>query len=95
MSEDMTPAESSPTTPATGDEPGTTESLRGEVERLRRELARVSAEAAEYKRAAYRLLGELEPYTRPTDEELHELMHGPRGEPLRDVLAEYERRLGG
>ena len=50
--------------------------------------------AAGYRRAAYQLLDRLEPYTPPTEAELQELLHGPRGASFADVLDEYDRRHG-
>ncbi len=40
---------------------------------------------------AGRSLAALVPYTPPTDEELQDMLHGPRGQPLRDVIEEYRR----
>jgi hypothetical protein len=100
MSEDTSrddqPVAATPAPPGqSGDAPETVESLRREVERLRQQLAKATAEAGEYRRAAYAMLNELDPYVPPTDEELRELVHGPRGESLLDVIKEYERRLNG
>ena len=36
------------------------------------------------------------PYTPPTEEELRDMLHGPRGQPLLEVIDEYEKKyLGG
>lgn len=75
--------------------PETVESLRREVARLRDQLARAKAEAAEYRGAAYHYLGRLWPDMPPSLAEAHDLMYGPRGESIADVIAEHERRLGG
>ena len=37
-------------------------------------------------------LGSLVPYTTPTEEELHDMLHGPRGQPLLEVIEEYEKK---
>lgn len=42
-----------------------------------------------------KILCELEPYTPPTEAELQDLLHGPRGESFAAVLDEYDRRHGG
>ncbi|MBN9122819.1 MAG: hypothetical protein J0I06_27390 [Planctomycetes bacterium] len=65
--------------------------LRREVERLRAQLTEVAAEAERYRRAACALLNERVPYSPPTEEELHDLLHGPRGKPLGELIAELER----
>lgn len=67
--------------------------LRRQVEELQRRLSTVQAERDEYKAAAYQALGKLYPYVPPTDEELHELMHGPRGRSLWEIVAEAEKEL--
>lgn len=72
----------------------TIEELTRENARLREELARAKAEAAEYKREAYRSLDEDYPYVTPTPEELHDMLHGPRGRPILEIVAELEKELG-
>lgn len=69
--------------------------LKREVERLRAQLAQATAEAERYRRAAYALLTERVPYTPPTEEELRDLLHGPRGKPLAELIAELEREGEG
>jgi hypothetical protein len=32
------------------------------------------------------------PYTPPTEDELHDMLHGPRGQPLLEVIEEYEKK---
>jgi hypothetical protein len=32
------------------------------------------------------------PYTSPTKEELHDMLQGPRGQPLGEVIEEYEKK---
>lgn len=67
--------------------------LRQEVERLRAELAKKTDEAATYRQAAYAMLAKLEPYVPPTEEELHDMLHAPRGRPILEIIAEEEQRL--
>jgi hypothetical protein len=40
-------------------------------------------------------LASLIPYTPPTEEELHDMLHGPRGQPLLEVIEEYEKKYLG
>jgi hypothetical protein len=70
---------------------GSVTDLKQEVERLRAQLAEATAEAERYRRAAYALLNERVPYTPPTEEELRDLLHGPRGKPLSELITELER----
>lgn len=65
--------------------------LRSEIERLRTQLAQATADAARYRQAAYVLLNERVPYAPPTEEELRDLLHGTRGQPLAEVIDELER----
>ena len=37
-------------------------------------------------------LASLVPYTTPTEEELRDMLHGPRGQPLLEVIEEYEKK---
>jgi len=37
-------------------------------------------------------LASLVPYTPPTEEELRDMLHGPRGQPLLEVIEEYEKK---
>ncbi|MBA4188674.1 MAG: hypothetical protein C0467_11805 [Planctomycetaceae bacterium] len=69
--------------------------LKREVERLRVQLAKASGEAENYRRAAYAMLNQLEPYVPPTEEELHDMLHGPRGRPILEIIAELEEGLPG
>jgi hypothetical protein len=69
--------------------------MRHEIERLHAELARANADAERYRQAAYTLLNERVPYAPPTEEELRDLLHGTRGQPLTDVIAELEREGDG
>ena len=98
MSEDATPdtppsgAPAEPAEPSTGG--GGNPDLKREVEQLRADLAKATAEAETYRRAAYAMLRQLVPYVPPTDEELRELMHGPRGRSILDIINELEREGG-
>jgi hypothetical protein len=69
--------------------------LEQEVVRLRAQLAEATADAERYRRAAYALLNERVPYTPPTEEELRDLLHGPRGRPLTELIDELEREEKG
>jgi hypothetical protein len=69
--------------------------LRREIEILREQLAKARAEAEYYKRAAYAFLKQLEPYEPPTEEELQDLLHGPRGPAMLDLIAQLEREGDG
>ena len=37
-------------------------------------------------------LASLVPYVPPTEEELHDMLYGPRGQPLTEVIEEYEKK---
>ena len=71
------------------------DNLRREVADLTEKLARKTEEAEEYRQSMYALLEKIDPYIRPTDEELHDMMHGPRGQSILDVIAEFERLVPG
>lgn len=60
------------------------------IAELEAELARVKTERDIYKQGAYALLRTDDPYKTPTPEELEDILHGPRGEPLRDIIAAFE-----
>lgn len=84
--------ENGPPPPERPDErEGSVADLKQEVERLRVQLAVATAEAEKYRRAAYALLSERVPYSPPTEEELRDLLHGPRGRPLDELITELER----
>jgi hypothetical protein len=100
MSEDPTPdvpANGSPVEPTESPSGGgdTAAELRREVERLRTQLAKATAEAEMYRQAAYSMLEQLVPYTPPTEEELHDMLHGPRGRPILEIIDEYEAKYVG
>jgi len=73
----------------------TISNLKREVEQLRVRLATVAAEAESYRQAAYALLNKQVPYVPPTEEELHDIIHGPRGRSILAIIAELERQGGG
>ena len=60
---------------------------------LEAELNRVKAERDFYKSSANYLLYGPDPYRTPTPDEVREMMTAPRGEPLGDIVAEFERKL--
>jgi hypothetical protein len=70
-----------------------TDQLRRQVEELRGELTRVQRERDEYRAAAYSMLRHIHPYVPPTEEELRDMLHGPRGQPIEEVIAEFEQLL--
>ncbi len=71
------------------------EQLRQRIAELEQQLEKTRTQRDEYKTAAYAFLEQLHPYVPPTEEELHEMMHGPRGKPLLEVIAEAEREFYG
>jgi hypothetical protein len=74
---------------------GSATELEQEVVRLRAQLAEAAADAERYRRAAYALLSERVPYTPPSEEELRDMLHGPRGRPLAELIEELEREGEG
>jgi hypothetical protein len=73
----------------------TPEELQKQLDEAERELAKTRAERDEYKAAAYSFLGQLIPYEPMTPEEAHEMMYGPRGQPIIEIIEELERELKG
>ena len=69
--------------------------LKQEIERLRSQLDQARADAAAYRQAAYAMLNERVPYVSPTEEELRDMLHGPRGRSLSDIINELEREGEG
>ena len=59
---------------------------------LEAELAKTRAERDEFKAAAYSFLGQLIPYEPITEEEIHDMLHGPRGQPIMEIIEEYEQK---
>jgi hypothetical protein len=69
------------------------ERLESRVAELEAELQRAKHERDLFKRTAYTVLRTHDPYTTPTPEELHDMMHAPRGEPLADIIAAAAREV--
>jgi hypothetical protein len=46
------------------------------------------------KRVMFALSDAVEPYSPPTEEEIYDMMHAPRGEPIEDIIRELEQELG-
>lgn len=67
--------------------PSTVEQLEKRVAELEAELNRAKQERDLFKATAYSVLRQNDPYTTPTAEELHDMLHAPRGEPLADIIA--------
>ena len=85
-----------PTPPAPDPERPTVEALQREIERLREQLARKTTEADIYRETVYDMVRGTYHFTPMTEDEARELMNTPPGgESIRDIIAEYERRLGG
>jgi hypothetical protein len=63
--------------------------------RLRTQLTDATAEAERYRRAAYARLTARVPYVPPSEDELRDLLHGPRGRPLLELIDELEREGRG
>jgi hypothetical protein len=62
--------------------------LLGRLNTLEREVAALRTQRPS--------LASLVPYTPPSEEELRDMLHGPRGQPLLEVIEEYEKKyLGG
>ena len=70
-------------------------SLKKENAELREKLARAKFEADMYRGEVYRRFNELNPYVPPTAEEIHEMLHGPRGQSPMEVLEEFEKKYPG
>jgi hypothetical protein len=69
--------------------------LKREIDRLRTQLTDATAEAERYRRAAYARLTARVPYAPPSEDELRDLLHGPRGRPLLELIDELEREGRG
>lgn len=68
--------------------------LRRQLDETRRELAKAKAEAAEARKDVYALIEHLFPYKPLTPEEVHDMMHGPRGRSLDEIISELEQEIG-
>ena len=73
----------------------TADELRKRLDELEGELARTRAERDEFKASTYELLAQVFPYEPISEEELHDMLHGPRGQPIIEIVEEYERKLRG
>jgi hypothetical protein len=71
----------------------TPDELRKRLDELERELSRTRAERDEFKASTYELLGKVFPFVPPTAEEIHDMLYGPRGQPIIEIVEEYERKL--
>jgi hypothetical protein len=76
-----------PATPVPQDLPKLLAELIGRLSALEQEVAVL--------RGGRTTLGSVVPYTRPTDEEVYDMMHGPRGQPILEIIEEYEKKLTG
>ena len=66
-----------------------------EMEALRAENAALRERLAVYQRAVNELYAKLDTDPPLTDEQILELITAPRGQPLVEVIEEYERELRG
>lgn len=71
------------------------EAMARRIADLEAELARVKTERDFPKDAAYSAMDHLVPYIPMTAEEVHDMMHGPRGQPITEIIAELEAELSG
>jgi hypothetical protein len=60
---------------------------------LEAELARVKFERDLYKSAIAHTYDIADAYRSLTPEELDDMLHGPRGQPLKEIIAEFEQRI--
>ena len=73
-------------------EPVDVEAIKQENASLRKKLERARFEADMYRETAYKWYNERNPYVPPTEEELHDMVHGPRGQSPLEVLEEFEKK---
>lgn len=69
------------------------ERLKARIAELEERLKRVSLERELYKETVNSYLRTL-PFTPPTEEELEEMVNGPRGESIREIIEQLEREFG-
>lgn len=78
--------------PIQNGKPDDVEALKKENAALREKLERARFEADMYREEAYKRFNELNPYVPPTEEEIHDMLHGPRGQSPLEVLEEFEKK---
>lgn len=77
-------------------QPGaTTEQLSRQIAELRSAIAALTAHREALRPIFLALAEAFEPDAPPTEEELHDMLHGPRGRPLIEIIEEHERGLRG
>jgi hypothetical protein len=76
-----------------GSGPENVEALKQENANLREALARAKFEADLYRSEIYRRFNEQNPYVPLTPEQIHEMIHGPRGRHPMQVLEDFEKLL--
>jgi hypothetical protein len=74
----------------TTDNPTADQDLRRRLAELEAENQRLREDRDRFKDAAYAFLDQIMPYKPVTPEEEHDMLHGPRGEQIVDVIAEME-----
>lgn len=67
--------------------------LRKENALLHERLAKAKFEAELYRRTVYKIYNEINPYEPLTADEIHEMLHGPRGRSPLQVLEDFEKKL--
>lgn len=77
------------------EQPNDLDALRRENEMLRERLAHSQTGLEIYRRAVYEYFAKSHNPPPYTDEEIQELISSPRGQPLLEVIDEYERALKG
>lgn len=75
--------------------PDEIEQLRQQNAELQKQLELTRVQRDEFKEAAYSFFEKLHPYVPPTEAELHEMLHGPRGKSLHEVIEEAEKEYYG
>ncbi len=61
---------------------------------LERTATALAARRAELRPIFLALADAFDPFAPPAEEELHDMLHGPRGRPLIEIIEERERELG-
>lgn len=70
------------------------ESDADRIARLEAELARVKTERDMYKEFVYDRMRKEVPYEPMTEAEVMDMLNGPRGESLEDIIKEFTGKLG-